>query len=133
MESTAHVEEGNNESSKNVHRLARLEVKDKQYQDPFLLELKVNVHKQKVMAFELGEEGVLKYQGRLCVPKVDELQERIIEETHSSIHRGSIKMYRHLREVYWLSSMKRCTANFVAKCRNCQQVKVENKRPGGVA
>ncbi|WMV25233.1 hypothetical protein MTR67_018618 [Solanum verrucosum] len=42
------------------------EVKEKQDQDPILRELKANVHKQKVMAFQQGEDGVLKYQGRLC-------------------------------------------------------------------
>ncbi|WMV13728.1 hypothetical protein MTR67_007113 [Solanum verrucosum] len=63
------------------------------------------------MAFEQGGDGVLRYQGRLCVPKVDELQERIMEEAHRSrysIHPGSTNMYRDLREVYWWSTMKRC-------------------------
>ena len=53
------------------------EVKEKQEQDPIFLELKANVHKKKVMAFEQGGDVVLGYQGRLCVPRVDELQERI--------------------------------------------------------
>ncbi|KAH0781055.1 hypothetical protein KY290_000653 [Solanum tuberosum] len=85
--------------------------------------------------FEEGGDGVLRYQGRLCVPKVDELQERIMEETHSSrysIHSGSTKMYCDLREVYWWSSMKNDIAEFVAKCPNCQQVKVEHQRPDGL-
>ncbi|WMV37061.1 hypothetical protein MTR67_030446 [Solanum verrucosum] len=72
--------------------------------------------------------------GRLCVPKVDELPERIMEEAHSSkysIHPGSTKMYRDLREFYWWSSMKKCSAEFVVKCPNCQQVKVEHQSPGG--
>ncbi|WMV37549.1 hypothetical protein MTR67_030934 [Solanum verrucosum] len=98
------------------------EVKEKQDQEPIFLELKANVHKQKVLAFEQGGDGVLRYQCRLCVPMVDGLQERIIEETHSSIysiHPGSTKMYRDLREVYWWSSMKKGIAEFVAKCPNC--------------
>ena len=72
------------------------EVKEKQDQDPILLELKANVHKQKISAFEQGRDGVLRYQSRLCVPMMDGLQERIMEEAHSSrysIHSGSIKMY----------------------------------------
>ncbi|WMV59032.1 hypothetical protein MTR67_052417 [Solanum verrucosum] len=88
------------------------------------------------MDFEQGGDGVSRYQGRLCVPKVDELQERIMEEGHSSkysIHPGSTKMYRHLREVYWWSSKSRGIAEFVIKCLNCQQVKVEYLRPGGLA
>ena len=64
----------------------------------------MNVHKKRVLAFEQGGDGVLMYQGRLFVPRVDGLQERIIEEAHRSrysIHLGSTKMYRDLREVYW--------------------------------
>ena len=78
-------------------------VKEKQDQDPFLLELKANIQKQRVLAFEQGGDGVLRYQGRLCLPMVDELQERIMEKDLSSkysIHPGSTKMYRDLREVY---------------------------------
>ncbi|WMV40704.1 hypothetical protein MTR67_034089 [Solanum verrucosum] len=67
---------------------------------------------------------------------VDELQERIMEEAHSfrySIHPGSTKMYCDLREVYWWNGMKKDIAEFVAKCPNCQQLKVEHQRPGGLA
>ncbi|KAH0730162.1 hypothetical protein KY289_001350 [Solanum tuberosum] len=124
MGSTTHVEVEKRELAKDVHRLARLgvrlldsteggvvlmnraesslvsEVKEKQNQDPILLELKENVHKQKILAFKQGGEGILRYQGRLCVPRVDELQERIMEEARSSknsIHLGSTKMYCDLR------------------------------------
>ncbi|KAH0775071.1 hypothetical protein KY290_012208 [Solanum tuberosum] len=160
MGSTTHVEEEKRELAKDVHRLARLEVrlmdftkgeivvtngaesslvsevKEKQDQDPILLDMKANVQKQRVLAFEQGGDGVLKYQGRLCVPMVDELQERIMEEAHSSrysIHPGSTKLYRDLREIYWWNVMKKDIAEFVTQCPNCQQVKVEHQRPGGLA
>jgi len=160
MGSTTHFEEDKKELARDVYRLARLrvqlmgstegevvvmngaksslvsEVKEKQDQDPIFLELKANVHKQKVMSFEQWGDGVLRYQGRLCVPRVDELQERIMEEDHSSrysIHSGSTKMYHDLREVYWWSNMKKSTAEFVDKCLNCQQVNVEHQRTGGMA
>ncbi len=50
-----------------------LEVREKKAKDPFFFELKSNIHKEKVMAFEQGGDGVLRYQGRLCVPSVDKL------------------------------------------------------------
>ena len=81
------------------------------------------------MTFEQGGDNVLMYQGRLCVPRMDGLQERIMEESHSSrysIHPGSTKMYRDLREVYCWEGMEKDIAEFVAKCLNCQQVKVEH-------
>ena len=75
--------------------------------------------------------GALRYQGRLCVSRADELQGRIMEKAHISryfIHLGSTKMYRDLREVYWWSSMKKGIAEFFAKHSNFQQVKVEHQR-----
>ncbi|WMV46376.1 hypothetical protein MTR67_039761, partial [Solanum verrucosum] len=71
-----------------------------------------------------GGDGVLKYQGRLCVWDVDGLREKILEEAHGSrysIHPGATKMCRDLREVYWWNCMKKDIAGFVAKCPNCQQ------------
>ena len=74
-------------------------VKEKQNQVPFLFELKENVHKQKVIAFEQGGDGVLRYQGRLCVLRVDEVQERIMEETHHSKYSILLGWYK---DVLWL-------------------------------
>ena len=65
------------------------EVKEMIDQDLMFFYLKVNVHKQTVLAFEHRGYGVLKYQGRLCVPKVDGLQESILEEAHCSICHSS--------------------------------------------
>lgn len=33
------------------------------------------------MTFEKGKDGALRFEGRLCVPKVDDLNDRIMEET----------------------------------------------------
>ena len=38
-------------------------------------------------------------------------------------------MYCDFREVYWWNGMKKDIAKFVAKCPNCQQVKVEHQKP----
>ena len=79
---------------------------------------------------------MLKYQGRLSVPRVDELQDRIVEEAHISrysINPVSTKMYRDLRELYLWEGMKKKIIGFVAKCSNWQQVKVDHQRPGCLA
>ena len=136
---------------KDVHRLARLgvrlmsisdsavtvqngeesslvvEVKEKQDSDQILLELKGAVHNQRVEVFS-QREMVYFAKGRLCVPDLGELRQHILVEAHNSrysIHPGSTKMYRNLRKVYWWNGMKRDIADFVSKCPNCQQVKVE--------
>ena len=50
-----------------------LELNEMQDQDPILLSLKASVHQQRVLTFEQGGDGVLKYQDRLCIPEVDGL------------------------------------------------------------
>ncbi|XP_069148178.1 uncharacterized protein [Solanum lycopersicum] len=85
--------------------------------------------------FSQGGDGVLCYQGRLFVPDVGELRKHILEEAHKSkffIHPGDTKIYRNLQEVYWWNGMKRDITYFVNKCPNCQQVKVEHHKPGGL-
>ena len=47
-----------------------MEVKKKQESDLILLELKGAVNNQRVEVFSQGGDGVLRYQGRLCVPDV---------------------------------------------------------------
>ena len=41
-------------------------------------------------------------------------------------------MYHDLREIFWWKGIKRDIAEFVAKCPNCQQVKVEHLKSGGL-
>ena len=77
----------------------------------------------------------MRYQGRSCVPNEDGLRNRILEEAHwsrYSIHPGSTKMYHDLRVVFWLEGLKKDIAEFVVKCPNCQQVKVEHQKLGGL-
>lgn len=61
-----------------------IEPKEKQDQDSVLLQLKEDVHKQKIMVSAKGGDGVLSYQGKLCVPKVDDLRYGIMAEAHNS-------------------------------------------------
>ncbi|XP_070004699.1 uncharacterized protein [Nicotiana sylvestris] len=113
------------------------EVKEKQFNDPLLAQLKERIHKHKTTAFSVGmNDGTLWYQDRLCVPDIDGLRERIMVEAHTSrysVHPGSTKMYHDLKEIYWWNNMKRDVADFVAKRLNCQQVKAERQRTGGLA
>ncbi|XP_070024826.1 uncharacterized protein [Nicotiana sylvestris] len=113
------------------------EVKEKQFVDLLLAQLKERILKQKTTVFSFGmNDGTLRYKDRLCVPDIDGLRERIMVEAHTSrysMHPGSTKMYHDLEEMYWWNNMKKDVADFVAKCPNCQQVKIEHQRPGGLA
>ncbi|XP_070040436.1 uncharacterized protein [Nicotiana tomentosiformis] len=72
----------------------------------------------------IGDDGMLRIQGWVCVPNVDGLRELILEEAHSSrysFHLGASKMYQDLRQHYWWRRMNKDIVGFVARCLNCQQ------------
>ena len=70
-----------------------------QESDPELQRIKQNLEKGKSPKFVVHEDGTLRFQNRLCVPKNEELRKQILEEahnTHCSVHPGGTKMYRDL-------------------------------------
>ena len=72
-----------------------VEVKGKKESDPIFLELKNEVHNKRVEVFSHGGDGVLRYQGRLCVHDVGKLRNHILVEAHNSrysIGPGATKM-----------------------------------------
>ncbi|KAK2449583.1 hypothetical protein QL285_008768 [Trifolium repens] len=85
--------------------------------------------------FTVASDGVILFEGRMCVPNNEEIKRLILEEAHKSsfsIHPGSIKMYHDLKKGYWWPNMKAEIADFVSRCLICQQVKVEHQKPGGL-
>jgi len=54
--------------------------------------------------FTLGSDGVLRFQGRVCVPDDTEVKRLILEEGHKSrlsLHPSMTKMYQNLKETFW--------------------------------
>ncbi|KAK1424442.1 hypothetical protein QVD17_19772 [Tagetes erecta] len=49
-----------------------------------------------------------------------------------SIHPGTYKMFKSLKEHYWWPNMKRSIAQYVQRCLTCLQVKIEHKKPAGL-
>jgi len=85
--------------------------------------------------FALGDDGILRFQGRVCVPDDVEVKKLILEEGHKSrlsLHPDMTKMYQDLKETFWWQGMKRDVAQFVSACLTCQKAKVEHQRPGGI-
>ncbi|XP_075103331.1 uncharacterized protein LOC142177978 [Nicotiana tabacum] len=159
MGNLKHVEVGKLEMTKEIYRLANLivrlhdtgdqgvvvqniagsslvaEVEMRQSEDPELVKIKESILFQKKQLFEQSDNGILKYKGRWCVPNVGELRKQIMIEMHQSrysVHPGSTKMYHDLHQLYWWNDMKKDIATFVAQCPNCQQVKAEHQKPGGL-
>jgi hypothetical protein len=103
--------------------------------DPQLMKIMEEVRGGNRLEFNISNDGALRFGNRLCVPKDSTIKREILEEAHHSpytVHPGSTKMYRDLREVYWWNNMKKEIAHFVEQCLTCQQVKVEHQRPSGL-
>jgi hypothetical protein len=102
-----------------------------QLEDRKIDEIKCNIKEEKSSGFTEDDQGILWYKERICVPNVNELKYKILQEAHKSsysIYWGGNKMYHDLKAIYWWYEMKRD----VALCNNCQRVKVEHQWPAGL-
>jgi hypothetical protein len=80
------------------------EIRRHQLKDEKIQEIKRNIKKEKSPSFSEDDEGVLSYKGRICVPNIKELKDKILREAHESaysIHPGGNKMYHDLKATYW--------------------------------
>jgi hypothetical protein len=112
-----------------------LEIRKGQVEDDKIQEIKRNINEEKSPGFSEDEEGVLWYEGRICVSNIKELKDKILHEVHESaysIHTGGNKMYHDLKATYWWYGMKRDVAEYVALHNTCQRVKAEHQRPAGL-
>jgi hypothetical protein len=99
------------------------EIQRGQVKDERIQEIKHNIKEEKSLGFLEDEKGVLWYKGRICVPNVKELKDKILREAHESaysIHPGGNKMYHDFKATYWWYGMKRDIAMYVALCDTCQ-------------
>jgi hypothetical protein len=110
-------------------------VREAQFQDPSLDQMRQKVLDNSQGDFSTRSDGTLLFRNRLVVPNIQMLRHEILEEAHSSayaVHPGSTKMYRTLKEYYWWPNMKREIAAYVSRCLICQQVKAERQKPSGL-
>jgi hypothetical protein len=101
-----------------------------QLEDEKMQEIKRNIKKENSPGFSEDDKGVLWYKGRICVPDIKELKNKICCEAHEmaySIHPEGNKMYHDLKATYWWYGMKRDVAEYVALCDTYQRVKAEHQ------
>jgi hypothetical protein len=99
------------------------EIQRGQLEDEKVQEIKCNIKEEKLSGFSENDEGVLWYKGRIFVPNVKELKDKILCEAHESayfIHRGGNKIYHDLKATYWWYDMKGDIAEYVALCDTYQ-------------
>jgi len=101
----------------------------------FHMKRKRKMKEQDTKHFRVDENGVLWFDDRLVVPKDRELQNKILDEAHSSklsIHPGSSNMYQDLKPHFWWTMMKNENAAYVARCDTCCTVKAIHLKPVGL-
>jgi len=110
-------------------------VRERQLLDVSLSRVREQLGSDEARDFTLGDDGILRFQGRICVPDDAEVRKLILEEGYKSrlsLHPSMTKMYQDLKETFWWQGMKRDVAQFVSACLTCQKAKVEHQRPDGI-
>ena len=85
-------------------------IKNSLVDDAQIVKIIEEVQEGKRPGFNVSNDGFLRFGNRLCVPNDFSLKKEIMEEAHHtpySVHPGSTKMYRDIRETYWWNNMKR--------------------------
>ena len=78
-------------------------VREVQGQDEQMVKIKEQVQQGNKVDFMISDDDTLLYKGRLCVPNVEVLKRKIMEEAHNSayaMHQESTKLYYTLKENY---------------------------------
>jgi len=110
-------------------------VRERQLLDASFNRVRELLGSEEARDFTLGNDGILRFQGRICVPGDAKVKKLILKEVHKSrlsLHPGMTKMYQDLKETFWWQGMKKDVAQFVSAYLTCQKVKVEHQRPSGI-
>jgi hypothetical protein len=81
----------------------------------------------KYEGYSLEVDGLLRYRGRMYIPENGDIRSIILKEANRAlycVHPGVKNMYADMRKLFFWVGMKHDVVHFVAKCLECQQVKV---------
>ncbi|KAD5802577.1 hypothetical protein E3N88_13937 [Mikania micrantha] len=84
---------------------------------------------------ESRSDGILYFNGRMWIPKSEELCTLICDEAHNSrysVHPGADKMYQDLKTSCLWPGMQKDVELYVGKCPTCSKVKAEHQKPSGL-
>jgi hypothetical protein len=76
-------------------------IKQAQAEDSEVDQMKGELHLDKYRDFSLAEDGTLYFRDHIVVPRHELMTDKVMKEAHDtplSIHPGSTKMYRDLRQ-----------------------------------
>ena len=89
---------------------------------------------QKFYKYRLVEDGILMHRDRIYVPNSESLKKFIYKNMHNVLyagHSGYQKTVAAVRKQYW-PGIKNDVAEYIARCMECQKVKVEHRHPAGL-
>ena len=89
----------------------------------------------KYEGYQMLNDGLLTYKGRLYILNCDNLKFFRMDELHKIPyigHPGYQKMIIATRKLFYWPGLKNDIADYLAKCLEFQQVKVEHQHPSGV-
>ena len=89
---------------------------------------------QKINSYEMKEDGVLMYKGKVYVPNSSELKNVVLKEMNNVLyakHQGYYKTIKFVRSQYFWPGMKKQVANYIVRCLECKMVKTKHRHPIG--
>jgi hypothetical protein len=87
---------------------------------------------QKFNCYELKDDGILMYKGKLYVLNSSEMKNTFMKEIHNVPyvgHLGYQKTLATVRSQYFWPRMKKEVANYIVICIECQKVKTKHRHP----
>jgi hypothetical protein len=89
----------------------------------------------KYEGYQILNDALLTYKGRLYIPNCDDLKRFIMDELHKipyTGHLGYQKMIMATRKLFYWPRLKNDIVDYLSKCLECQQVKEEHQNPVGL-
>jgi hypothetical protein len=115
-------------------RIIEVAKSDQRYEE-LREKLQQGILQQKLEEYELKEDGILMFRHRVYVPDSPELKNIILKELHNVPyvgHPGYQKTIATVKKQYYWPGMKKEVVDFIARCLECQKVKVEHRHPAGL-
>jgi hypothetical protein len=83
--------------------------------------------------YELKEDGILNYKGKVYVSNSNGMKNIVLKEMHINVpyvgHPGYRKTIAVVRSQYFWPGMKKEVANYIARCLECQKLKTKHRHP----
>lgn len=76
----------------------------------------------KFEGYELENDGILGFHGRMYIPDNRDLRDTILKEAHRAVHRAHPrvkKMYADTKKIFFWLGMKLDIVQFIARCLEC--------------